>query len=347
VVQVKKLFFILLTIFGLSIVIFFSVVLAQPPAGGPIPVDDPSLLISGSSVLASGVSSAGAIVRERIIRIKPVLLGASLPQQVSPGDKFTACFVAYNKQLEKGVKNSLESLSPRSRVHMDLKRCRWPIDTSVKVQFYGDYLIVKKDVREFVWDGAKSIIDFDVEVSPQAPESTIVAKFDLSIDEILVATLRMDLQIASQKSSNEITKVVNICPAETAFASYSSKDRQRVLDRVDAIKICGIDVFLDCLSINPGEKWKNRLEREINSRDIFILFWSKNAQDSKEVSWEWHTALKDKGAESIQVQPLQPTFEAPPPEELKGLHFGSACMLALKAYETSNPPPDSQANKRF
>ena len=126
---------------------------------------------------------------------------------------------------------------------------------------------------------------------------------------------------------------MNETPAETAFASYSSRDRQRVLDRVDAIQICGINVFLDCLSLHPGEKWKSKLEHEIADRDLFILFWSKNAKESKEVSWEWQTALKNKGKDSIQVQPLQPTFEAPPPDELRELHFGSACMLARKAYE--------------
>jgi hypothetical protein len=40
----------------------------------------------------------------------------------------------------------------------------------------------------------------------------------------------------------------------TAFASYSSRDRSWVLERVAAVRIsAGRDIFRDCLSLHPGK----------------------------------------------------------------------------------------------
>ena len=117
-------------------------------------------------------------------------------------------------------------------------------------------------------------------------------------------------------------------------SSYASKDRQRVLDRVAAVRIAaGLDIFLDCLSLNPGDRWKDQLRNEIDGRDLFLLFWSDDAKNSQWVEWEWKTALAEKGIDAIQLHPLDLVHEAPPPDELKELHFGDAYMLARKALE--------------
>jgi TIR domain len=51
-------------------------------------------------------------------------------------------------------------------------------------------------------------------------------------------------------------------------------------------------VFLDCLSLRPGEKWKDKLRDEIKGREIFWLFWSRSAMKSEWVKWEWQTGRK-------------------------------------------------------
>jgi len=118
--------------------------------------------------------------------------------------------------------------------------------------------------------------------------------------------------------------------ARTAFASYASADRARVLDRVAAVRIsAGLDVFLDCLSLHPSEEWKLRLGNEIRSRDLFLLFWTAAAAESEWVTWEWRTALADKGKDAVQVHPLESGVM--PPEQLKDLHFGDVMMLVRDA----------------
>jgi hypothetical protein len=125
------------------------------------------------------------------------------------------------------------------------------------------------------------------------------------------------------------------CPARSAFASYASRDRVRVLDRVSEVQRNGVDVFLDCLSLHPGEKWKPKLECEIRDRDQFMLFWSVYAKESQWVTWEWRTALQYKGIDGIEPHPLDPVSEAAPPEELRELQFNDRYMLVRKYYEIS------------
>ena len=82
-----------------------------------------------------------------------------------------------------------------------------------------------------------------------------------------------------------------------------------------------LDVFLDVVSLRSGDDWKGRLSREIDDREIFLLFWSMAASRSEWVRHEWQVALEKKGLEVINPVPLEPPSVAPPPPELASLHF--------------------------
>jgi hypothetical protein len=82
-----------------------------------------------------------------------------------------------------------------------------------------------------------------------------------------------------------------------------------------------MDIFLDVASLRSGEDWQQRLEDEIVRRDVFYLFWSYAAAQSKWIDWEWRTALRTKGMDYIDPVPLEPPDKAPPPTELSKLHF--------------------------
>ena len=179
--------------------------------------------------------------------------------------------------------------------------------------------------RSFVWDGATALVEFDVTVPESMAFGTTVLKFDVIIADIVVAMLRLDLEIAQQAAAESAEASGHA--ARTAFASYSSTDRQSVLDRIDAVRIAaGMDVFLDCLSLKPSEQWKPRLDEEIRARDLFLLFWSQAAARSPWVEWEWREALALKGFDAMQIHPLENGVI--PPHELEALHFDSVAMYA-------------------
>jgi tetratricopeptide (TPR) repeat protein len=272
------------------------------------------------------------IKRSGIIPPQPVLLGASAPRAVRPGDSFVVRFAAYIKRLEGDVKTQLAELSPNSQTHLAVREAKWHIGTHVKVQLSSPHLKVLSPEEEFTWLGRKEIIDFNVQSPSDVSEIGTVLNFNVSIGGISVAKFLLDLSV-SRRPFEEDRIPVSTSPATTAFASYASKDRLRVLDRLAEVQRSGLDVFVDCLALHPGEQWKPRIQQEITSRDLFLLFWSANAKKSKWVTWEWKTALRERGISRIDPHPLDPTREARPPTELRELHFGDPYMLVRKAFE--------------
>ena len=140
-------------------------------------------------------------------------------------------------------------------------------------------------------------------------------EFNARIGGIVVATLMLDLKIMASgaksllqacQRGNSPVNCVRASAARTAFASYSSQDRPRVLDRVATARICaGLKVFLDCLSLHPGESWKPTLKREIKKSDVFMLFWSAEAAQSEWVTWEWRPAPAHKSKRAMAGHPME------------------------------------------
>jgi hypothetical protein len=82
-----------------------------------------------------------------------------------------------------------------------------------------------------------------------------------------------------------------------------------------------MDIFMDVLTLRSGDHWETRINEEIAARDVFYLFWSVAAIQSRWVEREWRTALVLRGLDHIDPVPLQPPAIAPPPAELSALHF--------------------------
>jgi hypothetical protein len=264
---------------------------------------------------------------------EPVFLGASLPYSIAKENEFTARFLAYVQSAEKELAELAAKLSPRANLIAGIQKTTWLTGAEVTVICSGEHLMVSEPESKFRWNGRSQIVEFDVKASADAPADTVtVLKFDVRIDNFPIARLRIDIEIRGNKITHG-TREIRGEPLPTAFASYASEDRLRVLDRVSEIRKNGVDIFMDCLSLNPGEEWKPRLEKEIIGRKLFYLFWSQKAKDSRWVDWEWRTALKHKGIAGIDPHPLDPVFMAEPPTELKSLHFDDHYNMVRKAHE--------------
>jgi len=302
-----------------------------PQFATPAPKEPEPAFNTGKSVSIAAGFLAG--IKSLVGRDDRVLVGAAAPECVRPGEEFVAWFVAYRQHFESAVRRQLEAQSPRAIPRLGIERCRWALGTFVQVKVAGNHLVASPQQEEFVWDGEYKTISFDLRALPDAPLGVTVLKFDVYIGPLRVARVRLDLSIAARAKVKNI-RHVTAKPARTAFASYAADDHAEVLGRISSITTStGLDVFVDCLSLRPGEKWKARLRREIRKRNLFLLFWSPQAMASEWVEWEWRTALAERGLDIIQPHPLKPVSVAPPPPELEGLHFGDAYVLARHAYE--------------
>ena len=271
-------------------------------------------------------------------RVNEVYLGAATPRVVATGSQFVARFAAYSVLFREHVRAVMAKESPKSEVLLDLDVCQWKVGTEVIVHLAALGLNVVASPREFRWNGKCEVIRFDIEVPKNLEERQLALKFDIAVAGVVIATLRPEVEIRRHVDPGETTSGVQeeIRAPKTAFASYAAKNRRAVLARLRSLQILtGIDVFVDCLSIHPGEKWKSKLMAEIVERDVFLLFWSRPAMKSKWVDWEWRYALEKKSINRIQPHPLQPADLAPPPQELAELQFGSAYEYYVAALESS------------
>jgi hypothetical protein len=102
-----------------------------------------------------------------------------------------------------------------------------------------------------------------------------------------------------------------------------------VIARLQAIEKMapGIRIFWDVESLRSGDKWEERLSEEVLSKDVFYLFWSRNAAKSDWVKWEWTCAYQKKGIDYIDPVPLD---ETEPPAELKPLQFADRWVRHLR-----------------
>ncbi len=269
-----------------------------------------------------------------------VHLGTAAPRSVYPSQEFVARFAAYTLETRSEVERIITQETSPSSLRLDSERCNWRLGTKVTVRLQAQDVEIQNPIQTFKWNGSWHILRFDAKVSVTAKVETIILKFDVAVEGVPIVAIRPEITVSTiigrSTASNPV--FTGQKSPTTAFASYSSKDKRDVLGRVRSLQIfTDIDVFLDCLSIRPGEQWKPTIKDEIAKREIFWLFWSRNALASEWVQWEWQTALDVKSISAIQPHPLEPCEVAPAPKRLESLQFGAMYewyLLSLRESRT-------------
>jgi hypothetical protein len=110
------------------------------------------------------------------------------------------------------------------------------------------------------------------------------------------------------------------------FVSYSHDD-VAVVDRVTEANTMGDQFIVDRRDLRVGQDWQAAVRGLIQKADVFQLFWSTNAMQSRNVEVEWRYALSlDRPAEFIRTVywerpiPRDESRSLPPPE-LTRRHF--------------------------
>lgn len=204
------------------------------------------------------------------------------------------------------------------------------------------------------WNGGPFLLQFFVTVPDDTRIGTRPARLLASVNGRPVGRIGFVLNIVTAKHGS--TKLAKTVPHGYSqyFVSYSDKDLERVLPRVQGLRIAELDrdvhFFFDKVSLAPGERYETEIFDFIDNRaDAFLLFWSTNSAESEWVEKEWRRALvrqKEKdGLPDIIPVPLD-RDAPPPPKELSDLHFSDSLLL-LSTWEqtTSSSRMPSRAMK--
>ena len=179
------------------------------------------------------------------------------------------------------------------------------------------------DENSLSWAGAPGNCNFAVTVPDGIASGAYVGIVSIRLGSIRVTRVSFLLAVGDRSA----TTVADVTGFDTRalrwFASYASEDRKSVLARIQGMQkvLPELDVFVDVMSLRSGQNWRKRIDGEIAARDGLYLFWSPAAMHSTYVDHEWRTAFRLKGIDGIDPVPLASPSVAPPPAELRDLHF--------------------------
>jgi serine/threonine protein kinase len=216
---------------------------------------------------------------------------------------------------------------------------RIPIMTDLTLYLELDKFEVDEPAEPFYWNGFVTNVSFIVKAPKNLLPGFYPGRIKILNKGLLLSRLLFEIAVADASEAKTAIEPREIRAMQqkvkTAFASYSSKDQQQVLMRVQGMSHAGLEVFLDVLTLRSGEKWEERIYRAIRENDMFFLFWSNSARESEYVEKEWRFALQERGLEFIHPVPLVDPRLVPPPTELAQLHFGDIFLMYLNYAKNS------------
>ena len=245
---------------------------------------------------------------------------------------FTAALVAYIDAARESAREKLAALGePDDRVVMDVApqhNATWHLGAPVSVRLTGEGVEVKPVEVRFEWNGRENLAPFAARVQDDAP-ATVSLSFEVFVADVPIAFVPMRLTVTAQTEPVAVQQAQASVPS-SVFASYSSKDAQPVTQRLSTLQRWSpkLDIFLDCLDLQPNASFQPKIKVQIARREVFLLFWSRNAAASPWVQWEYRTARDTRGLDAILPMPLEDPAIAPPPPELADRHLRDRFMLA-------------------
>ena len=244
---------------------------------------------------------------------------AAAPETLTPGFYFGVKIMVYREEDYARADREEKTVGDRVRsVSSGVFAARR--DELFRVCFQSPDIPVEDSCAELRWNGkyASAEVEFFLPEDYGKKQIRLVGR--VYSDIAVLTDLKLTLRVQAEEAQEiEMKK----CKLKSAFLSYASQDRAKVAARIQGMLLSrpDMDVFFDVESLRRGERWETRIYREIHKRDLFYLFWSRNAAKSEWVEKELAYALSDKGTEFVEPVPLEEPTLCPPPETLKDRHF--------------------------
>ena len=205
-----------------------------------------------------------------------------------------------------------------------LKKCD---KVGVLLNLYGESLLMS-DKKTVVWQGAFTKCSFDYFVPRDIDVDELSCVALLTVNEIPIGEMRFITKIV--ESPRRLNPEIIAHKYNKVFISYAHKDKAKVKSFHEGLKLAGIEHFFDRAYLKTGDIFPQVIQDYINSADLFVLFWSKNASESEYVNKERKQALKrafpqvkpqEKAKLSIYPMSIEPRAELP--SDMKdNYHFG-------------------------
>lgn len=197
------------------------------------------------------------------------------------------------------------------------------------VHLHSPDVTIEESEEVLYWNGRYSVCEFIIEVPSDFPKPQIRLTARIYYEQALLQKTTM---IVDLSETHQTYRPTDYKSGSSAFISYAHEDLEKVTGRIQGMWIRDPDynLFLDIINMRKSEKFEPRLYAEIEKRDLFYLFWSRNAAASEWVSKELDYALKTKGKEAIEIIPLELPDVCPPPKGLEDLNSSNILLYLIK-----------------
>ncbi len=194
----------------------------------------------------------------------------------------------------------------------------------VSMQVSNKDVQVEETVQELIWQGHFIDCQFAVYVSEQFSASILLGTVVLSVNGAPVGRMMFKTNVVD--NPRKLYAKIDCKSYHKIFISYSHKDESRVKYFAEAYKAQGVDYFFDRHYLKAGDVYPVKIQQYIDSADLFILCWSKNAAESEYVTLERNQAMLhaypqvsiDKA--SIAIHPISIEPRAAYPQDMNSLY---------------------------
>jgi hypothetical protein len=294
--------------------------------------------------MLDGVFTRRAVQLDRVESATKDVVTASVfaPPSASPGDSVMVQVFAHLREDE-GVVGEMAREFDSDAVRRAKETLGEGVERGARLWFNLTMpgLAVDEPDQFLVWRGAPEAVQFGVTVPPDFKPRNVVGTVLVIHESVPIGHLKFVLKVAvgqggqggvGQKSDGRYVTY------QSAFISYASEDRAEVMPRVQALAAAKIEVFMDVVELEPGERWEKGLYKRIDDCDVFFLFWSTAAKESEWVRKEVTYARHKKGDDEKAPPEIIPIIiEGPPPVEpppgLHFLHFNDKYIYLMKGIE--------------
>lgn len=264
-------------------------------------------------------------------------VGVVAPDEVMPGEDLLVQVVG---DVERRLAQAIKAAKAFDAVNNAQLRGRCMIHAK-----QGQELVFRLRIADWqvqnpeqyqIWDGRRFKLDFCMSVPEQSRKVAHCGSLEILLSGLIVGRIGFVVNVVDVKRPNGSLARTSAYNFKNYFISYSDKDRNTVLNYVEGICIGanahivssdgaihnGDNIFFDKASIPRSADWWPIVCQYIDEKaDVFVLFWSDNAEKSDAVTKEYKRALEKRAKNGgdfplpeICPVALSRNFPPPPPE---------------------------------
>lgn len=188
----------------------------------------------------------------------------------------------------------------------------------------GKGIEVDEPIQEMIWQRHYTDCQFGVFVPEEYKPSSMMGTVMLTVNDVPCGRMMFKTKIVSQPQ--KLYAKIESKAFHKIFISYSHKDEATVKYFAKAFQAQGVYYFFDRHYLKAGDVYPLKIREYINSADLFILCWSKNAAESDYVQLERQQALalafpqKDMEQATLSIHPISIEPYADYPSDMKEVY---------------------------